>query len=540
MFEMIFQAIMAWHLIGMLLIAVVFGAIGAVMVGYHVFWKAKAKRIRGRIKAVYVRGGVLDPLKEDDIIERHKRSKRAKDSEEVKPPGKVFYVLFMSIPMIFMLVGVYFGYKYFDLSTNGAYAEATVIRNDASYDSDNGTSYAAVVSFVDQSGQSHEAKDNISYGGSPSYSAGTKVGVYYHPHDPQKFMIADFWHNMLLPFVFFLFGLGFMVLFTLGMSKSQKGAAPQAEVSNKDYTDEMYYALYEYQDSNGNYVECLDDGGSNSLTDKIPGEATTLLMMPGSDKVTRLSVVVPIIGLIFIGVGVFVGVQFVAIFDFNPFVLIFTILGGGYIAFRIRRAIMKIPADDRKEIWEFVTKGKFDSAKAAKFKEENSKPKGRALNDEEVMVRLKHYRKQERIGSYLGLVIALGLMGGAYYTGNDMIERVKNGASAQGIVTDITSKRSRSSDGDTIMYYSTVEFTAPNGETVKFKDSMGASYPLHKDGQAVPVLYYPDQPTDAMIDRGIWNWGISTLLAIGSVLLLLACLRHLGGGGRSNSRRGRV
>jgi len=41
------------------------------------------------------------------------------------------------------------------------------------------------------------------------------------------------------------------------------------------------------------------------------------------------------------------------------------------------------------------------------------------------------------------------------------------------------------------------------------------------------VLYLEEDPQDAIVDRGIFNWGLSGGLAVGALLLLWLALRSL-------------
>lgn len=83
------------------------------------------------------------------------------------------------------------------------------------------------------------------------------------------------------------------------------------------------------------------------------------------------------------------------------------------------------------------------------------------------------------------------------------------------------------------MYHAVIEFNDGNNSHYRFKDGVGASSPLFRKGDGVTVLYVPDDPDDAIIDRGIWNWGLSAGFGAAGVLLLLLCGRSLiHGGGR--------
>jgi hypothetical protein len=47
---------------------------------------------------------------------------------------------------------------------------------------------------------------------------------------------------------------------------------------------------------------------------------------------------------------------------------------------------------------------------------------------------------------------------------------------------------------------------------VVFRDSVGTNPPQYRVGDAVTVLYAPEQTDRAIIDRGMWNWLPSGIL----------------------------
>jgi hypothetical protein len=85
-----------------------------------------------------------------------------------------------------------------------------------------------------------------------------------------------------------------------------------------------------------------------------------------------------------------------------------------------------------------------------------------------------------------------------------------------------------SSEGGT-SYSPVVEFTAADGQTRKFSDSVSSNPPGFDEGEAVPVKYDPKNPERAKINRRFRLWFVAGLLtsmgllfaAIGALLLAL-------------------
>lgn len=525
MFDLVFNAMSAWNSIGLIIMALVFLLIGGGMTGYELYWRIKANRIKGRIAELrYRKGSKSTSRGSSSSSTRSSGNYTYNDEGSSQKPGGVVIFFFIIFPLIFSSIGAYMGYSYLSLTKTGEYADATVIRNDSSYDSDSGTTYKAVLSFVDKNGKRWEVKDSISYGSSPSFKTGTKIGVYYRADNPKKFVIDDFWHNMAISIAFIGFGLLFVsiVCFAFFFKGNVGGKTdkkdPDGKPKKESFMNDMYYAVYEYRTPSGETMQKVSESGSSNLLGKLPGKKITLMVFPEKpDKVRRPSNVLLIFGLIFLLPGLFIANVAVTTFEFNfmTFAIILAIIG--FITFKIKGAISGMPAGEFKKGWEEFKKEGVTVTSSSGGK--NAKP----LDQADIAKRIKYHARNTMIGGYVMLVIALCLSGGAYYTGLDMVEMTQNGVSAQGEVVGIESRRS--DDGYT--YHSVIRFTDISGARVKFRDSVGSSHALHKRGDMIDVLYLEEEPQDAIVDRGIFNWGLSGGLAIGALLLLWLGLRSL-------------
>ena len=169
--DLLFDALSAWNSFGLFLMSSVFLLIGGGLLSYYLYWQIKANHIKAKISAIMVSNSRQSKDKETDWKddEGYKNASRdqEKNPEKVSASGKafgfLFLLVFLGIPLAFVGIGVYSGYKFFDIKANGVYAEATVIRNDSSYDSESGTTYKAVLSFQDRSGRSYEVKESSYY-----------------------------------------------------------------------------------------------------------------------------------------------------------------------------------------------------------------------------------------------------------------------------------------------------------------------------------------------------------------------------------------
>ncbi len=551
MFDFVFDAFTAWNSIGLFIMAFVFILIGGGLTAYELVWLISGKRIQGRIKELRVVGKEDN---QDELSEQPKESKAKEDEASLieglkKEPvsggvSLLFVLLFMSIPIIFTGFGVYTGYKYVHLTQNGEYAQAKVVRNESSRDSNGGTSYKAVLSFRDYNGVMHEVRDGLSYGSSPSYEVGTSIGVYYDANKPKTFVIDDFWHNMALSLGFMLvFPLFYLILRVASFFQNKQKSSSQQNKSGakKSFTNETYYAVYEYKMPNGDRREQVSDLGSSQMGKNIPGRRVSVLISPRNpEKMKRPHFALLFFGLVFLAPGLFILNQAIQTVEFSYMMIVLPLALFAFIGVKISMFIARIPKKEWNEGIAAFKEAKKDGFRVSSSGGGSSK-NARVLSMADVRERMRAMVKNYSIGGYICLLLALGLAGGAYYLGADMVGKIRSGMPAQGEVVDFESRYSSSSEGSGYTYYSVVEFTDGAGRLVKFRDRVGSSHRLNKRGDVVDVLYALNNPVDAMIDRGIWNWAMSAGLALAALLLMFAAMDNFrtarlygGGGHRTN------
>lgn len=286
----------------------------------------------------------------------------------------------------------------------------------------------------------------------------------------------------------------------------------------KRATGEMYYSVFQYAAPNGEMLEHMSDMGSNSLLSRLPGKRVSLMVFHGQAGKVRLpSLVLPIFGFVFLLPGLFIGHMAVTTFEASYMFFILIAAAIGFIAFKIWNFFKDIPRDELEKGWRSLRENKLNITSSSS---NGDHKKGRELDKEEILKRLNSQCKNTRISGYIMLVVACALVGGSYYAGLDMVDRMQDGVRAPAEVVRIKSEYNSSSDSSGYTYYAIVKFTDENGRSVEFKDSVGASSPMYKRGDEVDVIYYLDEPKDAIIDRGIFNWSLSGGLAIGGLLVL--------------------
>lgn len=129
------------------------------------------------------------------------------------------------------------------------------------------------------------------------------------------------------------------------------------------------------------------------------------------------------------------------------------------------------------------------------------------------------------------VVVGIFLLCFGYFIGKDHYHLIRDGARAQGTIVGYQQQSFRGSDG---RVSSRVEALMPivkfqaGGQDVKFRDWMGTNAGVLN--VRVTVLYDPERPGVAMIDRPVWNWiPWAPTLGVGLFLLLVGARGWMAG-----------
>ncbi|HET6931823.1 MAG TPA: DUF3592 domain-containing protein [Candidatus Acidoferrum sp.] len=105
------------------------------------------------------------------------------------------------------------------------------------------------------------------------------------------------------------------------------------------------------------------------------------------------------------------------------------------------------------------------------------------------------------------VVVGVFLLGFGYFIGKDHLHLIRDGARAAGTIVGYKQEYFAGSDGrpssGSTALMPIVRFQA-GGQEVQFKDWMGTNAAVIN--VRVTVLYDPEKPGLAMIDRPVWNW----------------------------------
>lgn len=121
------------------------------------------------------------------------------------------------------------------------------------------------------------------------------------------------------------------------------------------------------------------------------------------------------------------------------------------------------------------------------------------------------------------VVVGVFLVGFGYFIGKDHLHLIRDGARAEGTIVGYKQEYFRASSGrpsgGLTASMPIVKFQT-GGQDVEFKDWMGTNAAVLN--VRVKVLYDPEKPSLAMIDRPVWNWiPWAPTLGVGLFLVLV-------------------
>lgn len=295
-------------------------------------------------------------------------------------------------------------------------------------------------------------------------------------------------------------------------SKRYDGVIKAIRVENISETppywrERMYYAVYEYQDENGEMHEADSTSGSNDLEDKRPGKKVSLLVMPSSPGSATQDIQIWILwSLFFMGcAAVFLTIAFGS-FKTSVFTYLFS---AGILLYFVGYA---------------VTKAKPLQIFNLSKKEFPQKKRGKMLNRTKNLPFiyregwLARMRERDQFNSkYMTyfFIISFVFLGVGSYLISDIYSAINSGVKTTGQVINFAS----SSTGSNVKYNAIVRFKDISGNEIEFRDRAGSSSPLDSVGDTVNVLYSPQNKFKPFIDRGFWNWLVPGIFLVSGVLI---------------------
>jgi len=128
----------------------------------------------------------------------------------------------------------------------------------------------------------------------------------------------------------------------------------------------------------------------------------------------------------------------------------------------------------------------------------------------------------ESYRSLAAIIVGLLCMFIAYQIGNAHFHLILEGVKAQGRIVDHKQYSSSTKGPTSISYIPIVEFQIEN-RIVRFTDWKGSQ---STSLDPVPIIYNSDDPSEAMIDRPIWNWMPWAPIFFAGLFLVLVSIKN--------------
>lgn len=120
----------------------------------------------------------------------------------------------------------------------------------------------------------------------------------------------------------------------------------------------------------------------------------------------------------------------------------------------------------------------------------------------------------------------LGVIGWGWYS--KTADFVDSAGRAEGTVVEMKQYEKQTDNGYTLMYQPVIEFTAENGESIRYTDPTSTSSPSHQVGDKVEVLYDRKFPTRAYENSFLGLYLPSVIvLAAGGIFFLIGVISGL-------------
>jgi hypothetical protein len=267
-----------------------------------------------------------------------------------------------------------------------------------------------------------------------------------------------------------------------------------------------YYPVYEYKSPDGVLIEAESNSGSSSLHNKEPGKVVYILVHPYRPfQALEEGNGVLLLSLFFIAIAV--GLFMIAFNSFKTSLMTFVFLGG-FILYEISRYVSKITPPT-------LSLTEWQQKRAKEFAKKRSKL--RQLTTDEYMQLVRN--QDQMLKKWIPLYLLLGLvfLGVSYHLSKDTQNMLMNGINISGEVVGLYTNPNSSGKK---LYHNIVRFKTKEGQVFQFTDKVGSSIPMDSNKQVVTVIYEPNNPHHAIVDRGFWNW-MPTAVTLTPGLLIL-------------------
>lgn len=274
----------------------------------------------------------------------------------------------------------------------------------------------------------------------------------------------------------------------------------------------VYFPVYRYTTADGQTHEAKSNTGSGSVRGKETGRIVPLMISAHnpSEATEAGNYLFDIIGLVLLIPGVWLAYTALTAYPVTRMTWIMGIALLVYAGERLHRIFtlkgQRISVAEWKKLHNIGSAGAVDLA--------NVKPIETLATPLQQGARAQN---SKLAGPLVGL-FAIVLIAATAYQSVRVFRLATSGVRAEGEVVRMVEQSDSGGGGYT--YYPVVRFRTADNRTIEFKDNIGSDPPTRRPGDKAAVLYARDNPAQAMIDRGFFNWVLPALLFLGAAFLV--------------------
>jgi len=282
-----------------------------------------------------------------------------------------------------------------------------------------------------------------------------------------------------------------------------------------------YYPVYRYRLPDGQFHEARSDTGSSSLRGMDTGRAVRLMVSAHNPNEARENgnYLLDIIGIAFVAPGVWLGYTALTLYPITPMTWVMGLAFLVYAGERLRSLMTpkgpRIALEEWKRLRNIGGAQAIDLSKVQPIESFPAQP-----------APAQKFQNSKAAGPILAF-FAIVLVAAGVYQSVMLFRFETSGLRASGEVIRLIEESGSGSNGGYV-YYPVVRFRTAENVTIEFRDHVGSDPPSRRPGDRAVVLYLPTNPSQAMIDRGFFNFVIPGLLFAGAALVawLLVWIRR--------------
>jgi hypothetical protein len=284
----------------------------------------------------------------------------------------------------------------------------------------------------------------------------------------------------------------------------------------RDRVTASFYSVAEYigLDGRKRYIE--SSVGSSAPLHAVGDTVTILVNGEEPHKSVFQSTLSLIVGCVIASMGMACVLVFAITFQANTYSLIMAAAVLIATVVKLKSLRRKVPLSWT--MWQEYKK----QALGTKVFDEHAKDRIAWADPLMIAAAASQYKKSQRFAVPFLFAVGFGslLLGHHFYVKTEgFLEKARR---ASGHVVELKEVESTDSDSSST-WAPVIEFNDDSNRRLRFVESISSNPPGYHRGQVVTILYNPENPNEARIDRGRANqWAAILLASVGSLFLLLA------------------